>query len=114
MAAFQTAIQTVKNEYAKIQSGSIGNAPVTDSARREAEHMLDPSQTPAQLMANFNYMVQETGNRTRALRTQEQALRSGLSGTGDTPHLQPAAAPTQTKTLNGVTYHKVGDKWMQE
>lgn len=87
VAAFQTAIQTVKNEYAKIQSGSIGNAPVTDSARREAEHMLDPSQTPAQLMANFNYMVQETGNRTRALRTQEQALRSGLSGHSDTPNM---------------------------
>lgn len=93
VAKFQTAIQTIKNEYAKIQSGSIGNAPVSDAARREAEGMLDPNQTPAQLMANFDYMVKETGNRTRALRATEQAIKSGLSGKGDIPQLQGVAEP---------------------
>ncbi len=36
-------------------------------------------------MANFNFMAQEAGNRRDSLRQQEQALRGGLSGTGDVP-----------------------------
>lgn len=100
VSAFNTAVQTIKNEYAKIQSGSIGNTPVSDASRKEAEGMINPNMTPQQLLANFNYMKRETGNRARALRASESALRSGLSGKGDMPNVpgvtdpQATAAPT--------------------
>ena len=106
VAAFNTAIQTVKNEYAKIQSGSIGNTPVSDASRKEAEGMVNPNMTPQQIIANFDYMRKETGNRARALRAQEGALRSGLSGNSDMPNVpgitDPQAAAPHPADINSL------------
>lgn len=108
VAAFNTAIQTVKNEYAKIQSGSIGNTPVSDASRKEAEGMVNPNMTPQQIMANFDYMTKETGNRARALRAQEGALRTGLSGGSDLPNI-PGIHDPQSVQAPGQPAAKVID-----
>lgn len=97
VAKFNTAILTIQNEYAKIQSGSLGNQPVSDSARSEAHRMLNPDMTPKQILANFDYMTQEVGNRSGSLNAQQQALRDAIQGAGDFSGV--AAAPHSATQL---------------
>lgn len=106
VAAFNTAIMTVQNEYAKIQSGSLGNQPVSDSARSEAHKMLNPDMNPDQIMANFDYMTKEVGNRSQSLTAQQQALHdaiTGASGFTGIPQQPPVALPQQTQQPPGTT-----------
>src|SRR6202012_3062680 len=53
---FANNINTFKNEYVKVMTGS-GQA--TDSARAEADHMINPTMTHDQVKAGISAMKQE-------------------------------------------------------
>jgi len=63
ISAFNAANETFVNEYAKIMSGSMGNTPVSDSARAHAHEMLSTTQTPEQYKAVMNVLKAEMQNR---------------------------------------------------
>jgi len=79
-ATFNTAVNVFANEYAKIMSGSMGNTPVSDSARKEAHEILNTAQTPAQLRANINLLQREMKNRLIGLDESEAELIQQMKG----------------------------------
>lgn len=83
VAAFNTALQTVQAEYAKIMSGSMGNTPVSDSARHHAEELINSAQTPQQLAAVIKVLRQDAANRMSGFDEEEQQLRGSMSSQSD-------------------------------
>jgi hypothetical protein len=81
-ATFNTALNVFANEYAKIMSGSMGNTPVSDSARKEAHEILNTAQTPAQLRANIKLLQREMKNRIIGLDESEHELIKQMKSAG--------------------------------
>ena len=81
-ATFNTAVNVFANEYAKIMSGSMGNTPVSDSARKEAHEILNTAQTPAQLRANIKLLQREMKNRLIGLDESEHELIQQMKSAG--------------------------------
>lgn len=79
-ATFNTAVNVFANEYAKIMSGSMGNTPVSDSARKEAHEILNTAQTPEQLRANIQLLQREMKNRLIGLDASESELIQNMKG----------------------------------
>jgi hypothetical protein len=99
VAAFQNAIGTVADEYAKVMSSTTGTGGVTsDSARQEAYRRINAAGTADQLKAVIEAMRVEMKNRTTSLRDAEAGLRESVrtgrlgADPSDVPG-QPAPAP---------------------
>lgn len=95
-ASFGFAMQTLGNEYARVMSGGTGNVALTDSARNDAYEQFSTAQTPEQLQARIQTMMQEIAIRTDAMRGQIAELRGNL-------HLPPQGegAPGQQGQQQG-------------
>ena len=93
-AKYNVFFDSVANEYAKIKSGALGNAPVSDSARHEAMSVLMPTMSSQGVQAAFDAVKQEGQNRLDSLATQRDMLTAKISGKA--PPAAPAAptAPT--------------------
>lgn len=86
VSAYDTAIKTVTAEYAKVMAGGTGSAAAsTDSARAEAESLLNGAQTPAQVRAVLSTMKREMANRIESLKAQEADLKNRLGNSGSAP-----------------------------
>ncbi len=77
-SAFEAARQTAATEAAKILGGALG--PLSDSARHEAERMMDANATPEQLAAAARTLITDFGNRKAANQAQLAEIRSRASG----------------------------------
>lgn len=94
VSAFNVAVNTAANEYAKLASGASGGAVTSDSARHEAMEILNNAQTLPQLQASIKQMQIDGHNRVVALDTQIKRLRGNISGAGGGSRpAAPAAAP---------------------
>ena len=93
-ATFNTAVNVFVNEYAKIMSGSMGNTPVSDSARKEAHEILNTAQTPAQLRANIKLLQREMQNRIKGLDDSERELLKGMRGSSSDAKKDEGKKPT--------------------
>jgi len=80
VSAFNVAVNTAANEYAKLASGASGGAVTSDSARHEAMEILNNAQTLPQLQASIRQMKIDGHNRIIALNEQEGRLRSTIGG----------------------------------
>jgi len=69
VTAFQTAVESFKNEYVKVLSttGGMSGGMSSDAARREADAYINPNLTEDQLKANIAVMKQSMKNRTAAI-----------------------------------------------
>lgn len=86
VTAYNTAIQTVVNEYAKVMAGGTGSsAASSDSARAEAGKLLSNAQTPQQVQSAIQIMRKEMGNRIESLKAQEGDLKNRLGNRPDAP-----------------------------
>jgi hypothetical protein len=95
MASFVAARQTLVQEIGKILSGSMGNTPVSDSARDEAKGLLSPDASLAQIEAAYDILKKDMANRKQGLADQLAEIR-GRTGGGNTPTGAPipsAGAP---------------------
>ncbi len=105
VAAFDVAINTLANEYAKVITSSSGGGGVTsDSARHEAMALINRAMTPTQLRSVITQMRTDMGNRKAALTEQinatKTALRaagSGNQGGGNVPTMTPEQARSAPK-----------------
>lgn len=93
VAAFDTALVTFKNEYAKIMSGATGAAGITDAARKEADELIGKADTQEQLQAIIGIMIQEMDNREKSIADEIEKARSGISGN-----------PSPTKKTAGIPF----------
>lgn len=92
IARFNVARQSVQNEYARIISNPNLSGVMSDSARKEAEHLLSDTATVGQILAALDTLGQEASNRRTSFDDQLKAIRGRTSGTAQTQ----AQAPTAT------------------
>ena len=111
-ATFNTAVNVFANEYAKIMSGSMGNTPVSDSARKEAHEILNTAQTPAQLRANIKLLQREMKNRIIGLDESEAELIQQMksAGTSTKKEVKQPQTPYEWYVLHWNDAQKKGDK----
>lgn len=92
VAAYVTYLNSAAAEFAKIQSGSLGNAPVSDSARKHADEIINKYMSAGQINAVVDAMRGEGNNRLSSIRQEGQSIRQSLS----------AVAPGANKPQIGV------------
>ena len=90
-AKYNVFFDSVANEYAKIKSGALGNAPVSDSARHEAQGVIAQTIGNGGMNAAFDAIKEEGQNRLTSLASQRDDLVNRLSGKA-----QPVIAPTSS------------------
>lgn len=92
MSQFATYLQSVQNEYARIISQPNLAGQLTDSARQEAEHLIDQKATVPQILASVQALSTEGSNRMIAVGEQINRIQQrmnnapkdgGGSGSGD-------------------------------
>jgi len=95
MAAFNTARETVKVEYARLlQSPGVGNSVLSDTARLEVEKILSGNQTVKQFVHSLNVLRKDAHNRRAAYGAKIQEIRSRIGG-------QPGTFPDLTGGQSG-------------
>lgn len=92
LAAFDTAITTVANEYAKISEGATGAGGSSVEARRAASQMINSAQTLPQLLAVIGQMRTDAHNRTAALDSVITDLSTSIRNAGGAVPTQPGTA----------------------
>lgn len=116
VAAFDSAIKTVVTEAAKIQSGSLGNQALTDSARSEAADTLDKYGSPDQIKASFGVLKQDSDNKKKEYRNQVKTIKDRISGKTESATSAnqkiPADAPTATNDKGEKMYWN-GTDWVK-
>lgn len=98
-AKYNVFFDAIGNEYAKLKSGSLGNSPVSDSARREAFGILSPIIGVSGVDGVFDAIKQEGDNRVSSLAEQKQNLIDQISGK---TRRDATAAPTPAATGGGA------------
>lgn len=91
-AKYNVYFDSVANEYAKIKSGALGNAPVSDAARKEAQSILIPLMSSGGVQAAFDAVKTEGQNRLDSLNAQRDDLVNRISGRKPAT-VAPASAP---------------------
>jgi hypothetical protein len=112
LAKAHAALQATENAYARAISP---NGVPTDASRATAHEMLTTARSPDALYATLDQMQVEAQAALRAPEQTREQMRASLrnsapahGGEAKVPHAEA------TKVLNGVTYHKINGKWMQE
>jgi hypothetical protein len=89
LARYRTAIQTAANEYAKVVNSATGGGVTTDSARKDAESLLNAAMAKGSINATIQQMKIDMKNRRDGLdkeiadtRKQLQSIGSGSSDSG--------------------------------
>lgn len=101
-AKYNVFFDSVANEYAKIKSGALGNAPVSDSARHEAQSVISQTIGNGGMNAAFDAIKEEGQNRLDSLSAQRTDLVNRLSkkpGVTNAP-----AQPTTPASPNVVDF----------
>jgi hypothetical protein len=94
-AKYNVFFDSIGNEYAKIKSGSLGNATVSDAARKEAMSVLAPTLGNGGAQAAFDAIRAEGNNRLASLRAERQRLQGelGVNAPGVKVTNAPANSP---------------------
>lgn len=96
VAAFNTAVETAANEYAKLITGSTA---ATDASRAEASTMLDKFQSPEALMAQIAVIQKDGHFKVQSYADRKDAIQARIDGGGG----KSAAATDSGKLPDGVT-----------
>ena len=94
-SSFQTAVESLKNEYVKVLStqGGMSGGMSSDSARREADAYINPRLSKEQIRANIDVMRRSMQNRTDAI---QEAIAKARTSTR-----QAAGVPTDLPDPEG-------------
>lgn len=93
VAAFDLALGTFADEYAKIVSGSMGNTALSDSAREEAYRRVNSAMTYDQLVNVIATMKVEMHNRMTSLDDEISTTRERMRAGGKKPPPAQSAPP---------------------
>lgn len=92
VSALNAAMETFKQEQAKIMSGATGAAGITDAARSHVDEMISTASTPEQIKKVMEVFALERQNRVASYDEQIKSLQARMSG--GNPTVQPAPAAT--------------------
>lgn len=100
-------LNSVQGEFAKLRSGSLGNAPASDQAMRDSKEVINKYMNSGGIQAVANAMRQEKENRLSSIRAESDRLRGALSGGAPSPAAAPPpATPPPQATQGGVAQPK--------
>lgn len=118
-AAANAALQTVIPEFAKINSGAMGNAAVSDSTRHEIANIMRGDATLGQILAVSRVLRQDAANRHQSLDQQLSEIRGRIGGSRGAASSTPPTITNQKDydalpvgapyvDVNGVPHKKGG------
>lgn len=85
MSEFNVALQSVRNEYARIISNPNLVGVMSDTARREGEVLLNPNATVDQILAALDVLEAEARNRRESFGAVKTDLLGGFGGDSAPP-----------------------------
>jgi hypothetical protein len=98
VSAFDAALRTGINEYAKVTSSATGGGVTSDSARKEVESMLNASQTKEQIKSVMeNVLRKDLKNRETGYDEQIRFIMDALKGGGSSKPPINTQPPTGRK-----------------
>ncbi len=80
LSQFATYLKSTQNEYARILSQPNLAGQLTDSARSEAEQLIDPKATVPQIVASIQALKQEGQNRVQSIGEQVGRIQQRIQG----------------------------------
>jgi hypothetical protein len=92
--AFRTALETVAPEFARLLNSPTASGQLSDTAREEIRHILDPNATPRQIKAALGILRQDAHNRTSSYAAQIAELEGSIAGR---KAVEPGTAESRTK-----------------
>jgi hypothetical protein len=95
VSAYQNAISTARNEYARVISMATGATGITDYAMKEGQKLFPDDLAPAQFESNFSVAQREMANRTASMHDQIANAKNTLHG-GSAPVAPSSGAPSGT------------------
>jgi len=98
VSAYKAALTTVIPEFSRILNNPNLTGQLTDTARKEMEHVIDGSATLNQMMKTLEVLKQDKENRIKDLRSQQDELRKGLKN----PFLNGGNGATTTAPAGSV------------
>lgn len=111
VAKYVTYLNAVEGEFAKIQSGSLGNAPTSDAAKRDAKDVINKFMSQGQIQAVAEAMRGEGNNRLSSIREQKQALMGSMGqGAPGSPQSAPQSSQTAAKTVTQAQVQQYAQK----
>lgn len=104
LAAYNTALQTVKPEFARILSSPTMAGQLTDAARKEMDKAMGDNATVGQIVAAVNILTQDAHNRTTSYSDQLKEIRARLKARTPGASLNGAIAPAAPATVPQTQY----------
>lgn len=102
MSQMATYLASVQNEYAKILSNPNMSGQLSDSARHEAQALIDPNATVPQMVQSLRALRTEGGNRLTSLNDQIKTIQQRIGSQSTAPAAGGGAV--SVKAPNGKTY----------
>lgn len=103
ISAFNAAVETFANEYAKVTTSATGGGVTSDTARAHASALINSSQSPDQFIATIQTLAEDMRNRRKGLLTQRQEILNRISG----PKFAPQAGAAGSSQTNPVPIRSV-------
>lgn len=94
VAKFGAALYAYMTENAKVMSGAMGNAPLSDQSVKNMDKVMNGNMNRDQLLGVMAVMEDERNNRMLGFQEQIQKLRGQATGKGDQGILKPGGAST--------------------
>lgn len=107
VAQFKTYIQSVQNEYARILTQPNLSGVLSDSARQEAQQLIDPKATVKQILGSIEALRNEGDNRMTSLGEQIQKIQGRMTVNPSNPN---SAQPDLVYDPATKTFKKPGGK----
>lgn len=120
MAAFRTALLTAQAESAKVLNSANANGVLSDSARHEAQDVLDGNMSFPAMMASINQLKTDFANRHQSYGDQINDIQQRMGGKGGGQGGRQSGVaqytpPAGSKTAVGPNGHKINvdnGKWV--
>jgi hypothetical protein len=110
-ATMVTYLNAAQGEYAKLKSGSLGNAPASDAAMADAKEVINKAMTTGGIAAVRQAMLTEGGNRLSSIQAESDRLTGLMSG--NAPPTVGVSAPVLTATgPGGKKLYLRNGQWM--
>lgn len=105
--AFEAAVQTAVNEYAKVVTNNGATGSVTDSARREYDRILSSATNPTAFKQVVGVLKQEMNNRIQGFSAEIGSRRQAIGNRGQLPTTPQSGGATggtvRMRAPNGQT-----------
>lgn len=108
VAAYNVAVRTFANEYARVMSGGTGSQQLSDASRREIDDLLSNDQTLEQVRSSIAVMKQDMENRQAGIHEEHDALVDALSMS---PGSQQTSQTSQPAQAGDVRPGPNGTRW---